>query len=332
MFGRLATILFAFLFLSSKVLAQSPKIEIDNSSFNFGEVVEGSIVEHNFKVTNRGGALLEIKKISPACGCTAAVVEKDKLSPGDSTFIKAKFNTNGFTGSKDKKVGVYSNDPENVVVTLTIKGKITGDVVVDPLRVFLGDVAKGKAAKAEVKIYSEPGRNISFGDARTRDDLLSLSQQPITGGGKLLKITFSKEAPIGDFMGRISVPTTSKLNPLINIPVIAYVHGDLLLIPRSLSLGVLEGPLKKVVKGEVIIENTSNKPINIESVNTSNSVISADFSVIRPGFKYSIDIQLASGSIGVLQSVVMVKTNHPDIKQQEITIPVYAIINPAQDY
>jgi hypothetical protein len=34
-------------------------------SFNFGDVEEGKVVEHTFKVLNKGGQPLEIRKVNP---------------------------------------------------------------------------------------------------------------------------------------------------------------------------------------------------------------------------------------------------------------------------
>lgn len=322
---------FCLLLVSINQAFATPRLVLEEKEYNFGEIAEGNLVEHKFKIYNQGTSTLEIRKINASCGCTAAVVDTDKIAPGQSTFIKTSFNSTGFRGSIDKSVSVYSNDPENVSVTLFIKGKITSDVIISPTRVFLGDVAKGSIATAEVRLSAEEGKKIKFGEVKSRSELLSVNSSSLPGGGKLLKISLSKEAPLGDFQGRVSVSTTSKFNPVINIPVIAHIHGDLLFTPKSLSLGVFEGPLEEAVTGSVLVNNTAEKPINIKAVNSSSSAVSVDFSVIKAGAKYSINVELPRGSIGVIQSVLTVKTDHPDSKQQEVSIPVYAIINPSQD-
>ena len=43
----------------------APTIHIENKTFDFGEVPRGQLIKHEFTVTNKGTAPLEIKKIQP---------------------------------------------------------------------------------------------------------------------------------------------------------------------------------------------------------------------------------------------------------------------------
>ena len=42
-----------------------PIIEVENPTYDFGQVNQGAIVKHDFRVFNRGSAPLEIKKVKP---------------------------------------------------------------------------------------------------------------------------------------------------------------------------------------------------------------------------------------------------------------------------
>ena len=43
----------------------APEFFVENNSFDAGEVKEGSVIEHVFKVKNTGDSALEIKKVRP---------------------------------------------------------------------------------------------------------------------------------------------------------------------------------------------------------------------------------------------------------------------------
>ena len=43
-----------------------PQMAIEEPSFDFNEVKEGTTLEHTFRVVNRGGAVLRIKRIKPS--------------------------------------------------------------------------------------------------------------------------------------------------------------------------------------------------------------------------------------------------------------------------
>ena len=57
-----------FFFLSSPATAQNvtgPQMVISETSHDFKEVDEGAVLEHSFKVMNRGNQVLEIKNVNP---------------------------------------------------------------------------------------------------------------------------------------------------------------------------------------------------------------------------------------------------------------------------
>ena len=119
----------AFLFLIFASLAYSqlvgPKIVVQSPNHNFGDIVQGEKVQHNFVVANTGGDKLVITNVRASCGCTAALPDKKELAPGESTNIKVEFNSTGRVGKQDKTVYVTSNDKENPEIQL----KFTGNVV-----------------------------------------------------------------------------------------------------------------------------------------------------------------------------------------------------------
>lgn len=56
------------LFLGSSAPAQNvtgPRMILSETSHDFKEVEEGTVVEHSFKVVNRGDQVLQIKNVNP---------------------------------------------------------------------------------------------------------------------------------------------------------------------------------------------------------------------------------------------------------------------------
>src|SRR5689334_14033362 len=79
-------------------------VRIDSSTFDFGKVVQGSKVTHDFVVKNTGNADLKIEQVIPTCGCTAANAADPTIKPGAETTIHVEFDTTAFTGEKIKTV------------------------------------------------------------------------------------------------------------------------------------------------------------------------------------------------------------------------------------
>jgi hypothetical protein len=60
-----AVLVFLLLSLYKTAYAQ-PKIAFDEEVFNFGEVMQGEVVEHTFLFQNKGNEELVIEKVSPS--------------------------------------------------------------------------------------------------------------------------------------------------------------------------------------------------------------------------------------------------------------------------
>ena len=101
-----------------------PKATLQITEYDFGNIEQGKIVDHNFMITNTGGDLLKIMDVRASCGCTAAKPEKSELKPDESTSIMVSFNSTGRLGAQQKYVYVVTNDPANQEIKLKISGNI----------------------------------------------------------------------------------------------------------------------------------------------------------------------------------------------------------------
>lgn len=89
--------------------SNSAVLEVKNDSYDFGEVKEGEMVEHEFKFTNTGSSPLIIANVQASCGCTTPEYSKTPIAPGDQGMVKVVFNSAGQLGKQHKVVTVSSN-------------------------------------------------------------------------------------------------------------------------------------------------------------------------------------------------------------------------------
>src|SRR5690625_4939798 len=59
------------------------KIKFDETNYDFGEMKEGDVVQHEFTFTNTGDAPLKVLKARPSCGCTVPSWSKEPIAPGE---------------------------------------------------------------------------------------------------------------------------------------------------------------------------------------------------------------------------------------------------------
>ncbi len=84
-------------------------VQIIDSVFDFGKVTDGEIVEFSYRFKNTGSLPLVIASASASCGCTVPEKPEAPIKPGETGFIKVKFNSSGRVGVAHKTVTVSSN-------------------------------------------------------------------------------------------------------------------------------------------------------------------------------------------------------------------------------
>jgi len=119
-----ATIEEDFSALTPEQMAIAPAISFDNHTFQFGDIRQGTKVEHNYTITNNGKSDLIIRKVKASCGCTAVSPVDDVIKAGSSTTVKVIFNSAGKIGKQNKTITVISNDPKHSRTVLWVKGNV----------------------------------------------------------------------------------------------------------------------------------------------------------------------------------------------------------------
>jgi len=313
---------------SQPALLLLPQIEIVSPTYDFGTVSQGTKVEHAFEIKNSGQAPLSINNLHPGCGCTVADPEKSLLAPGESTLIRATFDTANFQGYKVKTIRVNTNDPKNPSAIIGLQGTVKLDIDLDPSRVFFGRVKKGKAQSREVLVSVGKESTAQILDVSSRSELLDVKSEdlPAPSKGKKLTISLKESVPAGIFRSRIVIKTSSPGNPVLSIPIFANVEGDLVLEPAEASFGLLEGPLKASITQRLKLVNSSALPIKILSSESNDKSFTSSYKASEDGKSYEISVTLLEGALGPIKGEVKLVTDHLDPSQKELQIPVYGIV------
>lgn len=126
---KISFVLLAMIFSVSCIIAQNNDSQSGNAKFtttthDFGKIAEEiGTASCEFTFTNSGSKPIIIQDIRTSCGCTTPSYTKEPVLPGKQGIIKVSYSTTGRAGSFDKKITVFTNEPENVY-TLNIKGEV----------------------------------------------------------------------------------------------------------------------------------------------------------------------------------------------------------------
>jgi hypothetical protein len=111
-----------------KVIKNPTTVQIIDSTFNFGKVTDGEMVEYNFRFVNSGKNPLVVSDARASCGCTIPEKPEAPISTGDTGYIKVKFNSAGRVGMVHKNITVESN-VEPLFPDLILKGEVIAKIV-----------------------------------------------------------------------------------------------------------------------------------------------------------------------------------------------------------
>lgn len=101
----------------------APVITFSETSYDFGTVKQGEVVEHTFKFTNTGKSPLIIESATASCGCTVPESPKEPIAPGKTGEIKVQFNSTGKSGMQAPMVTVRANTVPNIT-QVSLKGTV----------------------------------------------------------------------------------------------------------------------------------------------------------------------------------------------------------------
>ena len=112
--------------LSKEELLNAPVFKIASTNVDIGKMEQATTKDVEFKFTNEGKRDLIIRNVRSTCGCTAVQQgTSNTIKPGESSSIKATFNSGGYNGKVTKAIYVYTNDPKNSEVILMLSAEVT---------------------------------------------------------------------------------------------------------------------------------------------------------------------------------------------------------------
>ncbi len=200
---------------------RTPSVVFEKPSQDLGKVTQGEIVRHVFKFTNKGDATLEITKVEPACGCTAAVLSAKEIAPGQSGQIEVSIKTEGMT-ALSKTVTVTTNDPKQREVVLTVTAIVEPEFRLSEPSIFLGSNRQGTEVSKELTVTIPPGKTSRITSVESTDKSVAVKMEPVADSdGMSTKVVASQkaDAKVGYHFGFVVLKTTSSLTPVLKIPV-----------------------------------------------------------------------------------------------------------------
>ena len=218
-------------------LADAPRIDFTETTFDFGAIYQNEEVTHVFVFRNTGDAALQIEEVKSTCGCTVAMPETRQLPPATESTLRVTFRSGTFRDRVTKHVYVDSNDPSQPRVTLTIQGVVKVEVEVEPRGIYLGQGIKvGETAERTIELTPVEVKSFKITGITADSPTVQVGKpQPLPDKrpGYRLTVIFGPLDQPGRVNARITVTTDLPHTKQIVIPVYGKViAGDVPPPPR----------------------------------------------------------------------------------------------------
>jgi len=220
---------FLFLLPAGAGAAETPKLVVEESDYSFGQVLQGTRVEHVFRFRNDGTAPLMVEKVRSSCGCTAALASATEIPPGAVGELRTTFDSGRFRGPVVKTVYLYVNDPMQSVAQFYLRGEVKPELVLEPAQIDLGQLAPGVTAEARITLTNQGEQSISLSPPETTTPELQAElatvELPPGGSTQLVVRGTAREGKPG-INGYVLIKTGSPRMPELRLPVYGRIAAN----------------------------------------------------------------------------------------------------------
>jgi len=315
---------FALLAGARQATAAAPRLELQERTFDFGTVERGSKIEHTFALPNRGDGVLLIDHVKSSCGCTVAVVSAHEVPSAADARVTVTVDTARMAGRVTKIVTVYTNDPDNPVLPLTMTGQVAADLLLTPTPLYLGHVRRGDRTRHEVVVVpGRPGTSFAITAVASPGPLLHAVVEPRPDGpGQRIFVELDPQAPLGRFSEELTLHTTSPRESTLTLPVFGSIEGEVVVLPPQVTFGISHG---KAPERDLFIRNRGSRPLTVTGVSVPKELVTYELSTLRDGLEYRLTLRLRDHvPPGAVEGAIDIFTDHPD--ESHLVVPLYAIV------
>jgi hypothetical protein len=239
--------------------APTPRLEIQESRYDFGSLDIASSGSHDFVLANGGDGPLKLMAGPTSCRCATSKLERKDVPPGGSTKVTVTWKSTEKIGHYEQTAQIVTNDPDRPTVTLTVAGRITAMAHVTPSELTFSQIAATETATAQTRLLSFLERPLrvlgrEWSDPTTAK-YFDVSVEPLpkedlqewaAKSGALATVTVKPGMPSGPFRQTLTLRTNLEQMPRLTLSIQGTVASEIAVVgpgwdadTETLTLGVI---------------------------------------------------------------------------------------------
>jgi len=316
--------------------AGAPRIQFDQTVYDFGKTAQVATVSGVFKFRNTGDAVLKIEPPKPSCGCTVAQLKPDTLQPGETGELPFTLHLGVVRAQFDKRIAVKSNDPQTPEVSLSIKADYTPlyDIVPMTLAPILAFGANETTQFST--ITRTDGKPLRILKLETSKPWITARVEPATPAAETtarIRVAVQREGSPRRFNEFVHVYTADQTNaPVSSLYVFGQILGEVGLSAEALYWSVTGSPNPAAERPEsavlrrVTIRSAEGRVIEVKNPQSSIKGIKVELVPKEAGKVYELVARLVEVPTNSVSGHVSFETSVA--AQSRIEVPV--IVNVSQ--
>ncbi len=333
---------------------QLPAVAVDQEEYDFGMMDVDAEGSHDFLIANTGKGILKLVAGETSCRCALSKLDKEEVQPGDSATVTMTWTADDSIGPYRQTAVIFTNDPSQPRVTLTISGRITTAARAVPDELIFSTLSAGQSANAEVSIYcyiDEPLEIVGFKlDNPTTAEYFDvafeplnadrLSEEPGAVSGQLMKVTLKSGLLQGPFRQKILLSTNLETSQTLTVSIDGTIGSDIAVVGRGfnvrtgiLILGTISGKAGARRMLMLIVRGPNHKEVKFTPVKITPDLLNVEIgepTEINNGTvsQFPLTVQIPKGCrqanhLGSKQGKlgeILLDTNHPQAPRLRILV------------
>lgn len=236
----------------------SPRAVVEKFEHDFGVMDPQTKSSHRFVVKNTGTKPLKLALGETTCKCTFGKLGKSTIEPGEQGNVILAWKTGFNDRDYSHAARIHTNDPENRVIDLRVRGIVRVKLAMDPPEFVFAHVAPGSAESMWMSVFTQSWKKFEVVDVTSTLEGLTWSVEPLSReqldehaalAGSRVRVTIPNSLPQGFFQHELTmhVLTEETESPVpVRVPIRGKVlrrlavYGNGIDANGVISLGIIE--------------------------------------------------------------------------------------------
>lgn len=222
----ISLLLFAYVWMLGIKENNKPKIVIESSTIEFGNVELGSNPVGLFWVANKGNEVLKINrnKIKSSCSCLKGMISKSELIGGERAVLKIQIGRRKELGPFEYKLSIPSNNYYGNSVIKVVGDVVGAGCVIYPSQLHYGYIKQNEKAMKTIQIIKRK-KDIRILSVICDNPAVKVSKKEENEGEVLMDVIINQVMEPGRFEAKLFMTTNDQYQPEIIVPIECIVEA-----------------------------------------------------------------------------------------------------------